>query len=414
MQIPIQDQIGPEYLTKPIRSGRVDVLDGLRGVAIISVLIVHLETFLTPWASLIPRAVLVVTRNLWIGVDLFFVLSGFLITGILLKTSGLPMKDAMASFYMRRVLRICPLYYFALAISFYVIPIGIEHRFDSSSGAMRERLSYLTFVSNWLQSWRGVPLGGVMTVAWSLAIEEQFYLVWPWVARAVSVRSLKRICTVILVTSPLIRIVAWQFNINMEAIYVFTPFRLDGLAAGAWLAIFMFQTRDFSPGRLRLGKAIFLSTAILYTIFIYLTLRFPVRGTSFNFMGYFRYHPLIYTLGFSVTALCFSALIFTVLNANGPVKAFFSNKVLTTAGKFSFSIYLFHVIIGNYATSLFIKQNLFDLGAGWLSLSLYLAMFTVFIIVCAGFTWHILEEPVLRLKNYFAYCRPMLIAKTEA
>ena len=149
---------------------RIPELDGLRGLAVLMVMAYHAfayEMVREQWGGL-ARALVWVTNLGWLGVDLFFVLSGFLITGVLLRTR----QDAryLSNFYWRRALRILPLYFFVLLV------IGL---FYAHAGQF-VLLSAL-FLVNWASLF-GVPL--IYGPLWSLAVEEHFYLFWPWVVRA--------------------------------------------------------------------------------------------------------------------------------------------------------------------------------------------------------------------------------------
>src|SRR5215471_6016982 len=151
---------------------RLPQLDGLRGVAIILV-ILHNQSLKYPSLHLEH-----LFANGWMGVDLFFVLSGFLITGILVDTKH--SEGYLKNFYARRCLRIWPLYYSLLFFMFIVVPfvhplVG-QTIFDRSSPCW----AYPLFLQNFLVP---PPAAGVLSFTWSLAIEEQFYLVWPWVVR---------------------------------------------------------------------------------------------------------------------------------------------------------------------------------------------------------------------------------------
>jgi peptidoglycan/LPS O-acetylase OafA/YrhL len=198
-------------------------LDGLRGIAIILVIIHHIgHSFpsfdATGAADHFLRVWLIVTRRGWLGVDIFFVLSGFLITGILLDSKGGP--HFYRNFYMKRILRIFPLYYLTLLVMlvFYHWP----WRFFAIS------LIYLSNVSVLF----GVPL--VMGPLWSLSVEEHFYLVLPWLIRFVQRRTLFAVAAVVCAAEPIFRLYA--FDTGYFNPY-FTWFRLDGLACGAMVAI---------------------------------------------------------------------------------------------------------------------------------------------------------------------------------
>ena len=210
----------------PAEPAHLPALDGFRGLAILAVMLSH---FLNAGHA--------VTEESWwgrvllggfVGVDMFFVLSGFLITGILLD-ARVTTARGFGVFYARRALRIFPLYYASLALVFLLRPAGPDspwwdRTFASNLGA--------TWKGRWLVSPEGFDLGHF----WSLAVEEQFYLVWPFLVAALGRRHLPKICLACLVIAPVIHF-AFHFSGNAPAAYLFTPVRLHTLAAGAWLAL---------------------------------------------------------------------------------------------------------------------------------------------------------------------------------
>src|SRR5436190_1183897 len=204
---------------------RLPQLDAIRGVAILMV-IFHNQT--PKYPSLHLQRIF---ANGWMGVDLFFVLSGFLITGILIDAPH--SADYFGNFYARRCLRIWPLYYALLLFMFVVIPrvqpASAVDLFERSSPWW----SYPLFLQNFLVR---IPTNaaGPLAVTWSLAIEEQFYLVWPWVVRYSSLAQLRRLALLVIGLSPALRLALSAYGVNL---YTNVFCRLDGLMAGALLAL---------------------------------------------------------------------------------------------------------------------------------------------------------------------------------
>ena len=229
----------------PFDSGRrIPVLDSLRGLAILSVFVYHAF----PWSGLrvdgwLSRVVFVLSRPGWVGVELFFVLSGFLITGRLLDRKTTAPRDYYAWFYKRRALRILPLYYAALVV------IGsIVWRAGETSGAFL--LASAFFMPN-LALLLGLTATAPLAVLWSLGIEEQVYLVWPWLVRSVTVRTLVWVFVGIGVAEPLLRAAAFESGGMMrDGVSLATWLRLDGFAWGGLLAV---AARDVRVTRRRLG-----------------------------------------------------------------------------------------------------------------------------------------------------------------
>ena len=214
------------------------MLDGLRGVAVLLVLLSHaiaepLQYRIIPLDS----ALKAVFNTGWIGVDLFFVLSGFLITGILLDTKGEPRW--WSNFVARRALRIFPLYYGALILLFVILP-RLTHWSDPEFAVLQANQKwYWTYAVNLLiglTSEHSTPLH--TGHLWSLSLEEQFYLIWPLVVWVCSPGKLLRVCVLVAVSGLVFRVALVMHDPQAAlAVYLLTPGRLDALMIGAALAV---------------------------------------------------------------------------------------------------------------------------------------------------------------------------------
>src|SRR5260221_3218564 len=237
--------------SRAVADERIPALDGLRGVAILMVLLNHF----VPNRNYAPSHVMTWLSNAaqsgWAGVDLFFVLSGFLITGILIEAKVSPRY--FRNFYMRRVLRIFPLYYGALVLVFLLLPP--LHVFDWSSfrTVWQNQLwnwSYCTNVGMWCADGRGFSSPQInLGHFWTLAIEEHFYLAWPALVITLPLRRLKSVCIAGVVLVPVARIVA---VVALDASHLFffqTPRRADSLMLGA---LFAAMGRGGTVGRLQM------------------------------------------------------------------------------------------------------------------------------------------------------------------
>ena len=205
-------------------------LDTVRGIAILLVVFFHGFGFEfgTTGLSGLPKLFVLATLPGWMGVNLFFVLSGFLITGILLDSRGT--AQFFKTFYVRRALRILPAYYLLLLVLWIVPRIGIVDHRQISWQFIAVSLLFLSNVANLF----GVPMQ--YGPLWSLAVEEHFYLLWPAAVRFVSLRALAGLALGIFVGCPLLRAIA--FELKYEYGNPYTWLVADGLAAGALLAIY--------------------------------------------------------------------------------------------------------------------------------------------------------------------------------
>jgi peptidoglycan/LPS O-acetylase OafA/YrhL len=321
----------------PAEPAHIPVLDGIRGLAIVMVMIIHL--WWMPQRSAIDRVFTVGANLGWFGVDLFFVLSGYLITGILLDAKGA--ASYFRNFYVRRILRIFPLYYLVLILSLYVLPHALPPdkvaRFGSIAGDVRY---YWLYLSNFAIARAGMARHGILDVTWSLAIEEQFYLVWPAVVAFCSRRALARIAAGLAVASLAARLGLHFFSsYNAFSIYVLTPCRLDGLAVGAILAIWARE-----PGGLeRFKRPARVAIYALLPLVIGLPVAEELFGTPSDFGVGFG--PVFITVGLSLLAVLFGALLILVVTAEpgSTLQRVFGSAFLRTFGKYSYGLYLIHL-----------------------------------------------------------------------
>src|ERR1700677_347608 len=201
--------------------------DFLRGVAVLMVMLFHAshDVHSFPMARYVSFG--------WAGVDLFFVLSGFLITGILFETRD--QKGYFINFYARRILRIWPLYYALLGMMFVAVPLLTPRWNAAAMGNARPAWAFVLFVQNLAV---GHLITGPLSPTWSLAIEEQFYFVWPLLIWLLPRKSVQRLAAALIICSPLLRLGLMLGHVQISIYYnTLTP--LDGLDGGSFLAIWL-------------------------------------------------------------------------------------------------------------------------------------------------------------------------------
>ena len=367
----------------------VPVLDGIRGLAIFLVLLRHASHHIDEGNTIVDKAFFTFTARGWVGVDLFFVLSGFLITEILIRSKG--SAGYFKNFYARRVLRIFPAYYAVLVIFFVIVPMipALAWYVADSSG---EQIWYWTYLTNLRVADRGSFWPELIpNVLWSLAIEEQFYLVWPLVVLFCSNRTLARICVSLLVLASGLRIAMVLMDYSETSVRIFTLTRIDGLAVGSLLAVVAQGGMAAAARRFKwIGAAAFLLFA------------FVAFGGSVIPR---EYHDIANTSRFLAVALVFGGLIAVVTTARegGLLNRFFSARWLRILGKYSYAMYLWHGPM--YAL---VDHQLFDKNSGPLILDSAIPRWTAYVIVsgllslaAAIISWNLLEKHFLKLKRHF-------------
>lgn len=353
--------------------GFIAELDGLRGIAI---LLVMVHRF---W----PRSDSGLAADLagagWIGVDLFFVISGFLITGILLETRGQP--HYFRDFYVRRVLRIFPLYY--LFVGTILLVFSWNPAFREHAGSP---FWYLFYLGNVPEGLLGNDVPYWLGPVWSLAIEEQFYLTFPLLVALLDRKRLTMVLVGILGFAPVVRTVTMMMAPEQERVqYLFTLCRLDTIAIGCLLAIF-WRSVDVERHRALLRKAGFGVLAVAATIALVTGLD---RTTVFGRVG-----------GYSVVAFGCGAVVLLAMLARGlPSVAFLRTSGLQYFGKLCFGLYLLHRPADTIVSAVAARVGI-DGAALWL-----IPIKVVGALVLATVSWRLLEQPILRFKSAFGGVR---------
>jgi len=343
---------------------RLPALDGVRGVAILLV-ILHNQTGRYPSLHLQQ-----IFANGWMGVDLFFVLSGFLITGILVDSRQ--SEDYFKNFYARRCLRIWPLYYSLLFFMFVIVPVLLPSEAHTVFDRSSPWWAYPLFLQNFLipnPSAATGPLG----VTWSLAIEEQYYLVWPWVVRYCSRSQVRSIALTVICLSPALR---FYFLFQHVDTYSNVFCRLDGLMMGALLALIV-RSDTILPSTFTKRAWITLSVA-----------------TPLAFLA----EPLnARWIGFSFTALASASFVYLSLFSEQHVlRVVLTNRFLVYTGTISYGLYLLHKMPFDMARAFGLER--------YPALALPILLAAAY--AMAALSWTLLEKPFLRLKPGWSARRP--------
>lgn len=383
-------------------AGHIPALDGIRGLAVILVLFCHGtgrafgETANEVFSGPIDRTILSLARVSFTGVDLFFVLSGFLITGILFDAKG---KDHyFRNFYARRTVRIFPLYY-AFLVLFLVIWPELPAWMSQGFGARPAPDAwYWLYHSNYAQSYYkdlGVSTEHVVHVSWSLAIEEQFYLAWPLVVFSFGRKTLLKITVGMFIGSIVCRTglllagkPSWATG--------FTPCRLDGLAVGAAIALFARGRTGIAP-LLRPALVIFPAATVAILILVFGMQKMGYRQGIGQSPGYV-------IIGATLFALLYGALLTLTAAAAKEtlISHIFSHSILRTFGKYSYAIYLFHLPIMILIAEFVFRPDSLRVGPTLLpGLLIYHAMTWALTILASLLSWHLMEKHFLKLKDYF-------------
>jgi len=364
----------------PPPRARVPELDGLRGIAILLVLVFHFRPTAGPLRFLNSTF-----ATGWIGVDLFFVLSGYLITGILLDSVGRP--HYYRNFIARRSLRIFPLYYGCLLLYGVLryLPNAIQWKDYLVTCDAWWYVGYLGNLQMFLQNrWPGAPM---LTPLWSLQVEEQFYLTFPLLVWAVKRSTLARVLAGCVIAAPLLRIgLALAMPANAMGPYALTPCRMDALAMGGLVAV----AARKSPGWLK-GRWIGWMTALAAAAFLLVCIFTSDTPWSTPWSIPMR------TVGYSALDIALTGVLVMLVGWRQPhlLKAC-RVKFLMWLGTISYGLYMLHIPALDISRRWVVPLlRIEPSGSAEFFVKLVLA------IAMAWISWTIFEAPILRLKGRF-------------
>jgi peptidoglycan/LPS O-acetylase OafA/YrhL len=355
---------------EPFKLGHRPALDGLRGLAIIMVLLSHM-----------PNLGL---NGGFYGVDLFFVLSGFLITSLLLEEWRATGAISLKAFYARRALRLLPALIVVLIV---VVALSAWKDPASEAAAMRKTaLITLLYSTNWFKAYDALP-NEILSPAWSLSIEEQFYLLWPLLLVAllrlgVSRRAMAGVVIVLLLGSAAARAALWgPGDPAVHRVFFGTDTHADGLLSGVLAALLM--SWGAGPTTPRMGRVVNWS-AHLFLGFLVVFL----KGWPFD--------RWLLQWGYVPMNVASAVLVVCLVSSPWPGLRFvFEGAPLVWLGRISYGVYLWHIVV-------FWMLGRLDLGLGWG----YWPAAVGATVALAALSYGVLERPLLRLKRNFARVGP--------
>lgn len=347
---------------------RINSFDGLRGFALILILFFH--TF-QPY-----------THGGFIGVDIFFVLSGFLITTLLIKEHNKEQSINLKYFYMRRFLRLAP----ALIIMVSIFYIYSQYFLPEpqKSESFTASLSSLFYIANIAQAYNWYPMGHLLPT-WSLSIEEQFYFVWPilFIILFSCLKTKKHIAfslIALIIASWINRaVMAMDPSISIDRLYFGSDTHSDGLLIGSLSAILISMYENSSSKLLTMIKA--KTTHICHLALSFYAISFLLLGKEIKSL-YIWYFPLLII----ISAILISSLY---LQKNDFKNTLFTNKQLIWLGSISYGVYLWHWLI---------YRIINELGITGFQTGIYGSVIAILI---ASVSFYFIEKPILKLKKHF-------------
>lgn len=356
-------------------------LDGIRAVAVLMVILFHFGYFAPGW----------------IGVQIFFTLSGYLITSILLKSKSSSLPDYFGVFYWHRALRILPVVYVFLVVC------GVSYAISGKPPSLPSDSPWLiSFTGNFARM-RPQDLGAPFVHLWSLAVEQQFYLIWPILIFFLPVRGFRVVVAGILVLTPLVRYVVFQYLIHLDgdasyagkAAYILPFTQFDAFAAGAAIPLWSIdQMRNA-------GKWFLLAIAIVGIAgFAVLMSEYTSgRGAIVLSFGYAMFLVQCHGYVWAYTLLNFASMLGIVcaLQRVGPVSVL-ESRPLVWVGKISYGVYVYHLPLLLLCEAMMDRLHIATRGPirpifflVWVGLALF----------TSDFSFRRLEAPILKLKSYW-------------
>jgi peptidoglycan/LPS O-acetylase OafA/YrhL len=370
----------------------IPILDGIRAYAVLMVCFVHFfqvdESSLYEANQYLGIGLFKISQIGLRGVELFFILSGFLISGILINSKKSP--SFFKTFYFRRFIRIFPLYYFVLAISFLVLPQFIN--IDASGNyVIKQQVWLWTYTSNlsnifdqisWDDSLNFPSFGHF----WSLCVEEHFYVFWPFLIYYSNEKWLTRIMWILVALSAFSVLFVFVFG-DCIPILKWSSIRCSGvLSLGGLIAYYLNNPLQHKQIVIISQKSIMIS-GILFLLAHFIPRQCEIHQV----------------LTFFTSLVFFSCLLVLAIEDRNIMSKLFKHRSLYFIGKISYGIYVYHGVLRPYFKSFLYDDLEIYINNGILRSLIYTITCTMISIFIAWISWVIIEKPILSLKTYFKY-----------
>jgi peptidoglycan/LPS O-acetylase OafA/YrhL len=370
-------------LPRPLDQKRIAALDGIRGFAILLIIFWHYYDVDGQFAHrTIPAYVLSLTHLAWTGIDFFFVLSGFLIGGILLEARQSP--TYYKTFYIRRAFRILPLY--AVIVALYLLTTP----FLPSTGAPVPAYVYMTLTQNIWVALGGKLASSWLLVTWTIGTEEQFYLIAPAMIKKISPRRLPLVVAAAVVFALILRVVLYNSSLfDPRATLVLMPARADAFMLGVGAALLVRDPRG-AHWLVEHRRSLYLfglAVGIVLLVFTKVSWGLDTSGMS--------------TFGFTCTSFLYVTLVLlAVSHPEGPVGRFFNWRPLIALGVIAYGLYLFHEPVKDFLHLALTGQP--ARLASWSDAAIDLLAFGITLVV-ARLSWVHFEKPFVRRGHRYTY-----------
>lgn len=349
-------------------------LDALRGIAILLVVLYHNFGYIS------------IFKFGWIGVDLFFVLSGFLITNILVANKHT--NSGLRNFFLRRILRIFPLYYFAFVFFAFILPFLFKVPYDVMFYKSNQ-FWFWTFLQNWFFIFKHPEKYQLLNHFWTIAVEEQFYIVWPFVVFfLISQDNLIKFLITLFFLLLSLRIVLWitqPFHILFDTLFTFS--RIDGLIIGSIASLRYHQPKPhFRIEKLIVG---------LFILNVLLVLSLKLINSNTYYLNLILYPGI---------AILFGMIVITSIKKNECVylNLLLHSSSLTFFGKISYSLYVFHWPI--FLLLSFLNKNHRFIDSDRIIGKIVVSLIASGLAVLVSYiTYNLIEKKFLILKSSFPY-----------